>query len=184
MEFENLTNENVLDTGVESDTEEHSSSLLEYVEAEDEVTEFISDEIAFLHVPYERKYEARALGAKWSPSRKQWYVVKDNLNAPALIEEFSEPLIRKEKKPVIERTYLLVPYDARDFAKSLGARFDGGSKKWYTLNNNKNYEQLIALYEYSLKKEQDLIKKRKEILNRKTQKILNKKQPTQPPVTI
>jgi hypothetical protein len=177
MEMQNLTKHNVLDQNVESDTEEHSSSLLEYVNTEDEVNEeFYSDEITFLHVPYDRKYEARALGAKWSPSRKQWYVEKDNLNADALIEEFSEPLIKKERKPIIERTYLLVPYDARDFAKSLGAKFDGGSKKWYTLNNNKNFDQLISLYEYSLKKEQDLIKKQKETLERKTQKILKKKQ--------
>jgi len=176
MEMQNITRQNVLDQNLDSDTEEQSSSLLEYVASEDEVKEFISQEVSYLHVPYDRKYEARALGAKWSPSRKQWYVDNDNLNADALIQEFSEPIIKKERKPIIERTYLLVPYDARDFAKSLGAKFDGGSKKWYTLNDNKNFEQLNTLYQYSLRREQDLLKKQKEILERKTQKILKKKQ--------
>ena len=54
------------------------------------------------------------------------YVELGHPNAPALINKFSIPII---KKPKVERTYLLIPYDEREFAKSLGAIFDGDCKK-------------------------------------------------------
>ena len=50
MEMQNLTKHNVLDQNVESDTEEHSSSLLEYVNTEDEVNEEFYSEIGRAHV--------------------------------------------------------------------------------------------------------------------------------------
>jgi hypothetical protein len=147
------------------------TDILDY-ETEQEVYEqFRSSELEFLHVPYSRKWEAKELGAKWSASKNQWYIELDHLNAPALINEFSTPII---KKPKIERTYLSILYDEREFAKSLGAMFDGGCKKWYALSNHKNYDELIKLYEYSPTKEADSKKQKKEIIKQKAQKILTK----------
>jgi hypothetical protein len=36
-----------------------------------------SDAIVWLAVPYERKDEAKAMGARWNPAQKQWWMPKD-----------------------------------------------------------------------------------------------------------
>jgi hypothetical protein len=46
------------------------------------------------------------------------------------------------------RIYLEIPYEKKDFGKSLGARFDWGKKKWYVMSNHdaKNgYDQMRHL---------------------------------------
>jgi hypothetical protein len=45
-----------------------------------------------------------------------------------------------------EKKYLYVPFDYKDDAKKLGAKFDGKIKKWYVDTNNPNKQKLIDLY--------------------------------------
>ena len=42
-----------------------------------------------LSVPYAEKDEAKGLGAKWDPSAKKWYTLKNNPNASELLEKWS-----------------------------------------------------------------------------------------------
>lgn len=42
----------------------------------------------YLKVPYERKEEAKALGAKWEFSKKKWYSEEGNANKDTLVELF------------------------------------------------------------------------------------------------
>jgi ribonuclease HI len=42
----------------------------------------------YLKVPYERKDEAKSLGAKWEFSKKKWYVEEANMNKDKLVELF------------------------------------------------------------------------------------------------
>ncbi len=110
--------------------------------------------------------------------------IKENNNEqliePNNVDAPPQPRMQVEvqlSKPKIERTYLSILYDEREFAKSLGAMFDGGCKKWYALSNHKNYDELIKLYEYSPTKEADSKKQNKEIIKQKAQKILTKNKP-------
>ena len=51
----------------------------------------------------------------------------------------------EEKKKMLtpKRIDLRVPYSEKDEAKALGARWDAGSKRWYTLSSNPNSNELI-----------------------------------------
>ena len=42
----------------------------------------MSNSKSYLNVPYAEKDAAKALGARWDPSRKQWYVPADKDTAP------------------------------------------------------------------------------------------------------
>jgi len=42
----------------------------------------------YLDVPYERKEEAKMLGAKWDVSKKKWYITSDNENKRKISELF------------------------------------------------------------------------------------------------
>jgi ribonuclease HI len=42
----------------------------------------------FLNVPFQRKDEAKTLGAKWEPSKKKWYIMSNNENREILLKSF------------------------------------------------------------------------------------------------
>ena len=44
----------------------------------------------YLNVSYERKDEAKLLGAKWDPKEKKWYYLDNNINKNKLLELFSK----------------------------------------------------------------------------------------------
>jgi hypothetical protein len=41
-----------------------------------------------LRVPYSEKDEAKALGARWDPSIKKWYVLSNNVHYNELIDRW------------------------------------------------------------------------------------------------
>lgn len=43
----------------------------------------------FLNVPFQRKDEAKALGAKWEPSKKKWYIMTNHENKEQLLKLFA-----------------------------------------------------------------------------------------------
>jgi hypothetical protein len=44
----------------------------------------------FINVPFERKDEAKSLGAKWDADRKKWFIDKDHLNYKQLLLRFKK----------------------------------------------------------------------------------------------
>lgn len=78
----------------------------------------------FIHVPYSDKNEARALGAKWNPSKKMWYCYEHDY------DKFKKWHKKKEK------IYIVCDYDEREHARNLGARWDKNKKSWYGYENN------------------------------------------------
>ncbi len=42
----------------------------------------------FLNVPFSKKDEAKALGAKWEPSKKKWYIMNNSPNKEELLRLF------------------------------------------------------------------------------------------------
>lgn len=86
------------------------------------------DVVAYLNVPFEEKDEARLLGARWDSYAKAWYspLGKD-------LKLFSKWL-GSEIVTEIKKVYLNVPFEEKDEAKKMGARWDNDKKKWYVLS--------------------------------------------------
>jgi hypothetical protein len=51
---------------------------------------------------------------------------------------------------VDEATYILVPFDSKETAKVLKARWDNIARHWYVKNSNKNVSKLFIIQTYLL----------------------------------
>lgn len=73
-----------------------------------------------LNVPYPQKGEAKRLGGKWNPEKKQWYIPPGT---------DPEPFRRWMRD---ERIYINVPYSQKEEAKALGPiRWDPLQRQWF-----------------------------------------------------
>ena len=76
-----------------------------------------------LFVPYEEKYYAKMLNAKYDANLKSWYC-------------------RKDKKECIDRwarRYVKnIQYDRREEYKLLNCKWDAEKKQWFAYNSNKS----------------------------------------------
>lgn len=109
----------------------------------------------YLDVPYDERKEARMRGASWDEDTKQWYITNEqniydfkewrvntaeDLDRYAKIndeayENSSETLKQSqnitEKNIAQEKTFLSVPFEAKEFAKKNGAKWDKEEKSWF-----------------------------------------------------
>lgn len=86
----------------------------------------------FLHVPFEEKEEAKALGAKWHRQAQTWFVPAGV--DTAAFSRWSHPRpapAGQERQLQPGREYLAVPYGERKAAKAAGAAWDPAAKSWY-----------------------------------------------------
>ena len=107
------------------------------------------DQIAFpqnkkiyIDVPYAEKNQAKSLGAKWDRGAKSWYIesntdlvrfeqwsttrnIELNGTDTTLKSSLSIPISDSSKR------YLAVPYENKEQAKKLGAKWDISAKSWY-----------------------------------------------------
>lgn len=108
--------------------------------AERDVPQETSSEKTWLNVPYTSRNTARKLGARWDRDNKRWYAPEGVDLAPLrpfLSEQQQErdmavsgsasTVERRAEKP----TALHVPYEDKELAKKLGARWDRERKQWY-----------------------------------------------------
>lgn len=51
-----------------------------------------------------------------------------------------------EIHPSRQKVYLNVPYSSKEYAKSLGAKWDGGEKSWYVYEDNPNFDRLNSIF--------------------------------------
>ena len=99
-----------------------------------------SPERTWLNVPYTSRNTAKKLGARWDRDNKRWYAPEGVDLAPLrpfLSEQQQErdmavsgsasTVERRAEKP----TALHVPYEDKELAKKLGARWDRERKQWY-----------------------------------------------------
>ena len=122
-------------------------------DAERGVPQSTSQGKTWLNVAFRDKNEVKRLGARWDVDRKQWYApagtdleplrpwlaeaeqARDVPEAPSArrndgaARDVVERDPSRETSP--ERTWLNVPYTARNTAKKLGARWDRDNKRWY-----------------------------------------------------
>ncbi len=94
----------------------------------------------YLDVPFEDKDEVKALGAWFDMTKKAWYVPKNGD-----VSKFTKwlpggKITTTMKAP--KKIWLDVPFDDKDEAKSLGARWDKDKKKWYGVSNSPNIDKL------------------------------------------
>ena len=80
----------------------------------------------YLNVPFEEKEKVQKLGAWFDGERKAWYVPKGKDTAP-----FEKWRIEGVPKKPGKNIYIYVPYDEKDDAKKLGARWDKEKKLFY-----------------------------------------------------
>ena len=99
-------------------------------------------ERVFFDVPYEQRQEAKALGCKWDKDNKKWFI---NDATPERIEAMKkagfktveveqknlESVQKNENAETNQKTLLSVPFEEKDLAKELGAKFDRETKSWY-----------------------------------------------------
>lgn len=86
----------------------------------------------YLSVPWDDKDLVKSLGARWDGERKSWYVPKGKDPAP-----FQKWVVKKAppKASSIRKIFINVPFEDKDAAKSVGARWDGDNKSWYYPSN-------------------------------------------------
>lgn len=84
----------------------------------------------YLEIPYFLKDRAKALGTKWDPDLKKFYITDSS------------------KCGLFENVYLKVPYDQREVAKLNGCRWNNEKRCWVSLKFNeefnKQYETIEA----------------------------------------
>ena len=75
-------------------------------------------DVRWLHVPYDDKEAAKALGARWDKAKRLWYAPRAE---PELVGRWGDEAVH----------WLEVPFEAKDEAKRLGAQWHPVQKKWY-----------------------------------------------------
>ena len=95
----------------------------------------------YLDVPYNKKDEAKELGAKWDKEAKSWYAPSnfpleqfsewDKNNGHVVQAKNSGEVTQEQAKNVNEKTFLAVPYSEKNQAKAAGAKWDKTAKSWY-----------------------------------------------------
>ncbi len=86
----------------------------------------------FLHVPFEDKEEAKALGARWHRQAQAWFVPA-GVDAAAF-SQWTHPVrtpAGPERELQPDRAYLAVPYGERKAAKAAGAAWDPAARSWF-----------------------------------------------------
>lgn len=88
------------------------------------------DIATYINVPYDRRDEAKALGARWDGTKKAWYVP-----AGKDVSVFKDFMSDGGAVKSIKKIYLNVSFDDKDEVKALGARWDGSKKQWFIMSN-------------------------------------------------
>ena len=99
-------------------------------------------ERVYFDVPYEQRQEAKALGCIWDKDNKKWFISeatperieamdKAGFKTVEVEEKNLESVQKNENAEIKQKTLLSVPYEEKDLAKELGAKFDRETKSWY-----------------------------------------------------
>lgn len=89
-----------------------------------------SDVATYLNVSFDDKEKVKALGARWDGNKKAWYVPKGKS-----LDAFKPYMNGGKAQTSIKKIWLDVPYDDKDEAKKLGARWDMDKKAWYIMSS-------------------------------------------------
>lgn len=99
-------------------------------------------ERVYFDVPYEQRQEAKALGCKWDKDNKKWFISeatperieamdKAGFKTVEVEQKNLESVQKNENTDSKQKILLSVPFEEKDLAKELGAKFDRETKCWY-----------------------------------------------------
>ena len=83
-----------------------------------------------LKVPFPEKDDAKALGARWDPDRRIWFV-PPGVDPSRFARGSPGPAHLSSEPSASARVDLDVPFEEKDEAKSKGARWDPAAKRWF-----------------------------------------------------
>ena len=100
------------------------------------------DKKVYFDVPYEQRQEAKALGCKWDKDNKKWFISEATPERIEVMDKAGFKTVEVEQKNLEsvqkienaetkQKTLLSVPFEEKDLAKELGAKFDRETKNWY-----------------------------------------------------
>lgn len=100
------------------------------------------DKKVYFDVPYEQRQEAKALGCKWDKDNKKWFISeatperieamdKAGFKTVEVEQKNLESVQKNENTDSKQKILLSVPFEEKDLAKELGAKFDRETKSWY-----------------------------------------------------
>lgn len=94
----------------------------------------VSDESVYVQIPYADRAQAKMLGAKWDKEEKSWYIPPGVNQEP--FRKWLDSAISQAQKvttnnPAKEKTFINVPFQEKNDARALGARWDREQKSWY-----------------------------------------------------
>lgn len=94
------------------------------------------------------KYKGKTFEEVWEadPDYCEWAAKSATDGMLADLAEWALNVASHLPRPAGKRIYLDVPFSRKDFAKKLGARFDGVKKKWYAPDSSEAYSQLLAAF--------------------------------------
>ena len=105
--------------------------------------------VDYINVSYDDRAEVKALGAQWDGSAKKWYVPKGSPNFDLMLKKWKNAPRQPAAAAAASMddcSFINIAYSdqaGRNEAKSLGARWSGDAKKWYVLQSNPNYDQIM-----------------------------------------
>ncbi len=114
---------------VVSDILKDEAKAIGLVENKQSYTLKTSDIETYLNVPYEDRDKVKLLGARFDGNKKMWYVPKGKS-----LEPFGDYIFNGGKHTNVKKIFLKVPFDDKDEAKSLGARWDNDKKQWFIMS--------------------------------------------------
>lgn len=89
----------------------------------------------WLNVPFAEKDQAKAAGASWDNGQKQWFAPKGTDLTPLKkylpTVEQENTVSQASPNVASEKTWLHVPFNEKEKAKAVGARWDKMQKQWY-----------------------------------------------------
>jgi general stress protein 26 len=90
-----------------------------------------------LEIPFDKKDEAKALGAKWDMELKTWYSFANHPNIAAL------------RRLQVRKVYFSFAYDKDtiEAIKALGARYSSECRKWWAYDNNPHIDDILCYSE-------------------------------------
>lgn len=100
-----------------------------------------------LNIPFHNKDKAKELGARWDNNHKYWYVNTKYVESE-IIEQMRtlEGEEQVQQSDIKKKIYVKIPYDKKDKAKQLGARWDASMKSWYYFDENISKENKKVLH--------------------------------------
>jgi ribonuclease HI len=114
--------------------------------------DYCKPEKHYIDVSYHLKDKAKELGARWDQKIKKWYYTDDlddmhKLHLKNFEELYTKEQDKEEEKNPYNKIYIKIPFQSKNHAKTLGARWDPSIKSWYYFDNLKedNIEKLKKL---------------------------------------